>query len=266
MNIGNNPIWLCIKTFTLALVVLVGTGKASASAEETFDVLQIGTHLYTNVTVTTKSKSYIFIIHAQGMTNVRVADLAPEVQLKLGYAPPEDTKQKAAAWAGKTVQKLETPQVKDLKEKVTQVWKEKSGAANLQLPVITTQLLLAAGGIVFGLYLFFCYCCMLICQKAGGEPGVLIFLPILQGIPLFRAAGMSAWWVLALFVPVLGFVAQILWCVKMAQVRQKGWLLALSLILPVTNVIAFLYLAFSGSKRIELTKPRAPRLMTLETA
>lgn len=263
---GKNPIGVCIKAFILGLMVWAGPERVLAAAEETFDVLQVGTQVYTNVTVTTKSKSYVFILHSKGMTNVRVADLSPELQLKLGYTPPEDTKQKATAFAGKTVQKLETAQVKEIEEKVTQVWKEKSAAANLHLPVITTQLLLAAGGLVLGLYLFGCYCCMLVCQKAGTEPGILVFLPVLQGIPLLRAAGMSGWWLLGFFVPVLGFVVHVLWCVKMAEVRQKGWVLILSLILPVTNVFAFLYLAFSGSKPVEKTKTRAPRLMTLETA
>src|SRR3954453_20007153 len=49
----------------------------SAAEEQTFPLLQIGTRTYTNVTVTTKARKYIFILHSTGMANIRVADLPP---------------------------------------------------------------------------------------------------------------------------------------------------------------------------------------------
>ena len=56
---------------------------------------------------------------------------------------------------------------------------------------------------------------------------------------------MSAWWFLALLVPVLNLVAWMGWCVNIVITRRKSLLWALLLILPVTNVIAFLYLALA---------------------
>src|SRR5258708_17464029 len=59
--------------------------SALAANEETFDVLQIGTRTYKNVTVTTKAKNYVFILHSTGMANVNVTDLTPALREKLGY-------------------------------------------------------------------------------------------------------------------------------------------------------------------------------------
>src|SRR5260370_11684796 len=57
----------------------------SGVVEETFDVLQIGTHTYQNVTVTTKAKKYIVIIHSSGMNTLKVKDLSPDLPACLGY-------------------------------------------------------------------------------------------------------------------------------------------------------------------------------------
>ncbi|MEK7785273.1 MAG: hypothetical protein AAB658_07605, partial [Chloroflexota bacterium] len=46
-------------------------------------------------------------------------------------------------------------------------------------------------GVLFMAYLFICYCLKLICLKTGNDPGILIWLPVIQMIPLLRAAGMS---------------------------------------------------------------------------
>src|SRR5689334_17491865 len=56
-----------------------------AGADQVFETLKIGTNTYRNVTVTTKSKSYVFLMHSGGMTSVNVLDLSPEVRRQLGY-------------------------------------------------------------------------------------------------------------------------------------------------------------------------------------
>jgi hypothetical protein len=109
-------------------------------------------------------------------------------------------------------------------------------------------------GIAVG-YLLFCCSGSLLCQKTGNEPGILIWIPLLQMFPLLRAAGMSGWWFLALFVPVLNVVAWLGWCVNIVIMRRKSLWWALLLILPVTNVMAFLYLALAGSAEAR-GKPR----------
>ena len=66
-------------------VLLMQPAESAAAVEETFDVLQIGTKTYKNVTVTTKAKNYIFILHSAGMTNIKIAELPPDLREKLGY-------------------------------------------------------------------------------------------------------------------------------------------------------------------------------------
>src|SRR5215813_4250509 len=73
--------------------------RAAAATEETYPTLQVGSHVYTNVTVTTKAKNYIFIYHSTGMANIRLADLPDEVRAELGYVPELSKKDKAANWA-----------------------------------------------------------------------------------------------------------------------------------------------------------------------
>jgi uncharacterized membrane protein YhaH (DUF805 family) len=88
-------------------------------------------------------------------------------------------------------------------------------------------------------------------MKVGQAPGFLVWLPILQMIPALRAAGMSGWWLLAYFVPLVNVVVAIVWSFKIARARGKSPWVAVGLLLPVTNIISFLYLAFSDVKSKE---------------
>jgi hypothetical protein len=67
-------------------------------------------------------------------------------------------------------------------------------------------------------------------------------------VPLLRAAGMSGWWLVAWFVPGLNLVAMTLWSFKIVERRNKSPVWAVLLLLPFTNLLAFLYLAFSGGE------------------
>jgi hypothetical protein len=68
---------------------------------------------------------------------------------------------------------------------------------------------------------------------------------------------MSRWWVLGLLIPVLNLVVQVLWCIKIVGARGKHVVWAILLILPLVNLFAFLYLAFSsdGGSRESLDFP-----------
>src|SRR2546429_8171472 len=105
--------------YRLSLLLFVGfclfAGHVFAAQDDSFSLLQIGTTTYTNVTVTTKAKKYIFITHSTGMANILVADLPPDVKQSLGYVEIEkkqDAKAKAvSAWAHQTFSRFQTPQV-----------------------------------------------------------------------------------------------------------------------------------------------------------
>jgi hypothetical protein len=260
-------IWLAMAACSVLLSGPVG------AEEEKFDVLQIGTRAYTNVTVTTKAKNYIFILHATGMTNLKIAELSLELQQQLGYAVAGGSKgatNAAAVWAKKELARINLPQFKDFGKQLEQKWGGQPAARLTALGLIGPKLNWTALGIVIGLYLllylFYCYCCMLICQKAGHPPGILVWLPVMQLFPLLRAAGMSGWWFLACFVPVLNLVPLILWPLKIAKARGKSGWIGVLLLLPVTNLFAFLYLAFSNAAAVEEDEGPEPTVMCLQTA
>jgi len=259
------------------LGLLIRLGGAEAAAEESFDVLQIGTHSYSNVTVTTKAKTYIFIMHSAGMETIKLADLPEEVQEKLGYIaskpkPKPALTSSATVWAKERLAKLDVPQA----QVQWNEWMMKlTGGRSLEDLKKEGQSLLAnrrgfvlsvlAGGL--GFYLLFCNFCRLICQKTGKEAGGLVWLPVLKIIPLLRAAGMSGWWFLLCLVPVLNLVPGIIWAFKIAKARGKDVAVGILLLIPGLNVFAFLYLALAdgGGSRSRKHVLRGAPVMTLET-
>jgi len=245
--------------------------QAVAASEEKYALLKVGTHTYTNVTVTTKSKSYVFIFHSQGMTNFKVSELPPETLTLLGYKVEEPkTNNTASAWAKQAMTKVDTAKLKKVEAQLQEALQSNPTLAKVpvKIPELTPSFLLAFAGVMLVLYLFFSFCCMLICKKAGTEPGILVWLPLLKLFALLKAARMSGWWFFAFLVPGLNLLAQIIWCFKIADARGKTAFVGILLILPVTSLFAFLYLAFSNGAPVaeEETKPRRMELMTLETA
>ncbi len=252
-------------------LLLSGVGFCAAPEEVTIDVLQIGTQTYSNVTVTTRSADYVFILHSTGMKNFKVSQLTAEQRELLGYAPAKkeiSASETAQNWAKQALEKVDAaPQFKAVEQQVQQRFKAQIPPEFELKKLFTITYLGIALGIMLVLHLFFSWCCALICVKAGGSPGVLVWIPALQLIPLLRAAGMSAWWFLAYFVPLLNIVAQVMWSIKIAQARGKTLLVGIMLLLPVLNLLAFLYLAFSnGTARAEKKPQRKVEIMTLETA
>jgi len=205
------------------------------------------------------------------MANFKVGELSPELRLQLGYVPPPPPKTNTppAVVVQQTLAKMETPEVKQIKADSLQWVNEQFSRYNLKAPEMTPKLLQIIAAAWFALYLFFCYCCMKICQKAGSQPGILVWLPVFQVIPLLRAAQMSAWWFLVLFSPSISvalvlsntygariaFFAslalvvglRVVWGFKIAYARGKSPVIGVMLLLPVLDSLAFLYLAFSSA-------------------
>lgn len=237
------------------------TSEPKMAEEETFPLLQIGTHTYTNVTVTTRAKDYIFIRHAGGLMNIKAADLPEELQERWGYANP---KSKAHAPVTATPVNLTMAKVKDFDVKLQKaVLSEKNKWLFNQL-LVSRMFGIVLLAILVLLYLFRAYCYMLVCRKAGGEPGVLVWLPVLNAVPLLKAAGMSAWWILGYLVFPIGIVVHIMFSVKIVKARGKGTLAAILMVLPITTPFAFLYLAFSSAASPR-EQPRV-EMMTLQTS
>jgi hypothetical protein len=248
------------------LTLFSGTVGAT---EERFPVLQVGTKMYTNVTVTTKAKKYIFIVHNGGMTSIKPSELPLEVQEELGYATAGGSKgatNTAAAWAKREIAKVSVPQVKEIGKQLEQKWRGKSAAGLSVMGLAGSTLILTVLGIALLIYLFHCYCFMLICRKTGKPPDILVWVPVVQLLPLLRAAGMSGWWFLGYFVPVLNIVAQVLWCFNIAKARGKSVWVGVLLLLPFTSLFAFLYLAFSNGVAADEDEVSEPKVITLQAA
>ncbi len=231
----------------LLLVAFASSGEEKLDTL-TLDTLRIGNVTYSNVTVYSTNRTDVFIKCAGGVANIKVRDLSPEDLRRLGYYVPEPKTNPALA----VVQRLQTdPRIKEVQERVArEVSTNVQGIVQRFDPKVLWGV--AAGAVL--LWLFFCYCCMLICQKTGFEPGGLVWLPILQAFPMLKAAGMPAWWFLWFLLPVVNVIAGVVWCVKIAKARKKTFLTALMLMLPGPNFLAFLYLAFSGDGEVSSPK------------
>lgn len=110
-----------------------------------------------------------------------------------------------------------------------------------------------AGILVFGiallisvaLYIFVCYCLKLICEKCGKQPGILIWIPIVQFIPLLEIAGMATWMIILFFIPIANLVVLVMMWAKICIARGKSPWLVILLFIPIANIIFIPYLAFS---------------------
>lgn len=231
------------------LMLLAGMlAVAPLHAQETFESLRAGTNSYSNVTVLTKTRTDVYISHDGGFINLKAKSLPISVQEALGYEVPKPPPPPPPS----SLERLRAdPRVLEAKEMFAQQLEGRINVAGPNLPMILVGVLLG----LMAIYLFFCYCCMLICKRTGNQPGVLIWIPILQMFPLLKAAGMPAWWFLMLLLPVLNVVASLVWCLKIAQACGKSSVVGVLLFLPVTGIFAFFYLAFSGNP----SQPEAPK-------
>lgn len=295
------PYW----TLVFSAVLLLSFLQSSALAtEETFTTLEVGAHVYTNVTVTTKAKNYIFIQHSTGMQNIRISDLPEEIRTQLGYIPEVPKSQKAAAWAKGKMAELHLSEIKAEDLRDPKKWQEQLAIVLEKVRSLDNKLCGAFLGGALLIYFFFCYCCAQICQKAGAQSALLVWLPGLQIVSLLRAARMSAAWffvyvltaawnfvyafwlvapsllplpaagsfgylIFACTLLVVAGLSAIVWCFKIARARCKSPLTGFCLLLPVINFFAFLYLALSDAPKARPVKEedkRTEHLMTLETA
>lgn len=246
-------------------MVAVGLALTAAPgalyADIHLDMLKTRTDVFVNVTVYSHSKTDFFIRHDRGIANIKIANLDPETitLLTTGNAP---SKASASAKPATVTKENESPSaeaaatVAGLTSKLDAQLRQQMMSSLTALkalsavPVNPTVVGLVLG-VLFVAYLFVCYCLKLICLKTSNDPGILIWLPVFQMIPLLRAAGMSGWWFLSLFVPVVNLIVQIVWCFKIVQARGKSVFAAIGLLLPVTNLLSLLYLAFSDGNGAE---------------
>ncbi len=250
-----------------AVLAWVIPGSYASPAESGFlPVLETGGGVYSNVTVMSKSASHVFIKHSRGFSTLKLNELNRQTLVELGCAPPE----KPAPPPPPLQQQFSKLKLRfNLNNFNRNDWTARVRQSDGQVFVeIHGQSLALDANFVRGLlwsmgcaYALFCYCSMLICRKAGTKGALWCWIPVIQIFPLLRAAGMSAWFFLLLFLPVINLFVGIAWCVKICRVRAKGPLATLFLLLPGTSPLAFMYLALSSdgsdpdSGRVHLSYP-----------
>lgn len=256
-SIGNHCVYAGRLVKLLFLLIFLNSVNTFAQGtkghtEMRFAVLQTKTGAYTNVTVTQVTKKWIFILHDNGVCNIKPEDLTPQMQAALGYdkiAAAEDDNKSArpghSPFANLQLGKFAADWTKHGPQKLKSTLDQMTAGSPVAL-YLMLGILAATHILVSALF-------WMICRKTHNSPGPLVWVPVLQLIPLLRAANMSRVWFFAYFIPVLNIIAQIVWSVKICKTRGKSPFVAFLLILPPTSVFAFLYLAFSRSAPVQIS-------------
>src|SRR5439155_6791144 len=181
IGLGKAAIWVLVE------VSLLWIAPAAIGADEAITLLQTGKAKYKNVLVTDRDGTNIYIRHDGGLANVKIGDLPPDVQQSLGYATPEeDVSSQASGILGRVG-----------KSAAFKIARSPGGATvkvgDFELQLTSADIIGIAVGAAVA-YVIFCACSLLLCRKTGKEPGLLIWIPILQIFPLLGAAGMSWRW------------------------------------------------------------------------
>lgn len=93
------------------------------------------------------------------------------------------------------------------------------------------------------IYAFFAFCLLKIAEKTHTEPAWWAWVPILQILLMLKVADKPLWWIILMFIPLVGIVITILVWVAICQKRNKSPLLVIGLLL--IPFVFLPYLAFS---------------------
>jgi len=96
-----------------------------------------------------------------------------------------------------------------------------------------------------GLFVFFSYCMKLICEKAKVDPGVMIWIPFVQMIPMATVAGINPFLLLLYFVPFVNIAFMLYHWAKVCIAIDKSPWLVVMMIIPLVNVAFIPLLAFT---------------------
>ncbi len=80
----------------------------------------------------------------------------------------------------------------------------------------------------------------------AGRPGWLAIIPIVNLIVLIQVSGHSGWWILLIWIPIVGWIISIVFSVDLAHRFGKGGAFGFFLIW-LLSLIGFIILAFDSS-------------------
>ena len=209
--------------------------------------LEVGGHVYSNVTVTSRTPTHLFIQHSSGFAGVKIDDLNEAALSQLGYTRVE--KNPPAPALNRFKIPIQLGEWRDLTPKFSQTDDQVSVQLKNQTFSFEKHLF---KGVLAGLaiaYVIFCHCATLICRKSGLKPGIGCWVPIIQWGLLFRAARLPAWWILLSLLVVTIVPLWMMWSVKICRAQRKGGLTILLMMFPLTTPLAFLYLACANEQQ-----------------
>lgn len=256
-------VWLLFVFLSISLVAAPAQ-TTKDDPELNFPVLQTKTGTYTNVTVTKRTKDWIFILHSTGVCNVKASDLSSEARIKLGYDALPGANGKAAS-TGQPLSKLAELKIAEVK-KFAAGWRHNSKEKMAEARSFMTsnpQAVMIILAILAVVYVFSSVCFWSICRKTHSAPGPLVWVPFLQLIPLLRAANMPRLWFFIYFIPVLNIIGLIVWSINIVKTRGKSPWVAFLLILPPTSFLAIFYLAVSRGAPVKMV---TNEVLSLEVA
>lgn len=276
------------RLLTFAATALVGF--AAYADGEVIPFIKIAGNTYSNVTVRDTSDTTITLSHSKGMASINQAKVTRQELEDLGLIekapPPPPPKMKLNLLAPPAEGEL-SPATKGAAS-IAQVMEKAKQFQGFDSPGVQDAAArlgaLPTGPFLVAVpaYLFICLCFLLICSKAGKPSPLLVWLPVLQMYPLYRAAKMSpVWFGLMVFTVVLelGWIAMIalqlvspyvllgialvivllclvhtigslIWCFKICTARGKSPALGIFMLLPGLNLLTLMYLAFSGGGEV----------------
>lgn len=142
-------------------------------------------------------------------------------------------------------------------------------AASLGQSPLDVGTIFAAMGAIFlialipiiAIYIYLVVCMIYIAKKTNTPNGWLTIIPFVIPFKLSKFAGMSYWWGLLSFLPILSFgnrplyaifmlvtvAIGIYWWVRICERLGQPKFLGLLMIVPVANLVLMGYLAFSNS-------------------
>ena len=252
----------------IAWALLIGNAMGADGA---IPSVSLGGVVYSNVVLESTSEKTITFSHSRGMASVNRQKLTLDDRVALGLAKPPPTNSVTSTNQFGTNAVVGVEQLHKAFDASREVQKQLLDAG-VSLKAV------GAGAIV--LYLFFCFCLLMICSKANQPSPLLVFIPLLQILPAYRAAKMSPFWFRILMVDVvfratvgvltytghigrlpqavaivlvvvmavftlIHLIGGIIWCFKICIAREKSPLVGIFMLLPCTQVLALAYLAFS---------------------
>jgi len=117
---------------------------------------------------------------------------------------------------------------------------------------VTIGVILAVMFFVLIAYIYSSICLQFIARKTGTSPDWLAWIPIANLFLMCKIASLSYWWLLILllsFIPILGPLCNLGFSgylgYKIALARDKSGWIGVMTIVPLVNLVAMGYLAFS---------------------